>query len=898
VKSFARITLYLLVLLTLVPVHSYADIAQGYSWLATQQQADGRVDSTPSLVHPLQATVEAVLAFDADSSATGLNRSQALAFISTNTELSTEFVVRARLLGIDVDGEGNNLLARLITHQDSGGGFGSFPEFNSNTLDTVLALSALASVKNEYPSEISRAVGYLLNQQQNSGVYSLYLSGTPSLPLTAFVTIALQNYVFDFASVAQTIAGTSQYILDNQAAGTGLENNWQIALSLLAIVPSIRDSARYAALVESLSDDQLANGSWGNDVYATALAIQSLQLAANITFPEEPTTGLFSGRILDNDTGNPIANAAITLTENTDISTTTDEQGRFSLDGVEPGAYTLNYQIAGYSGATQFANVAIGQVTNVGDIRLQRLPNTATVSGTITDAMSGQALSGAVIVFTSGGTNVSASLNTNGIYTVALAPDTYSFVVSLTGYQPLTGSATVEAGNNITFSPALYPENEAPVETAVTVLGVVIDESTNAPIAGATVQVSGVTANTGSDGSFRIEDLDEGNLTLTVSAQDYVSRQLQLVAPAGSVGDVGSIALMPNEASVTSSVFGTITNSETGEPILGATVLLEDTGATTTSLSTGAYTLADIELLTFNLFVSAPGYWSQSASFSLSEVGSSRFDVALTPSDLGGFAIEQLTTDQANYGAYAPVAISANLVNPSEQATSTQLFLEVFNESNEAVASLPIGDLAGGTVPGEPIIVLPNESASVEAQWYTGIFPPGRYSLKLSAYDQFTSQLLSEQVDYFDIAPTAVISEANLTINSRFSNEGVEENLILNLDVVNRSNIPIDFTVDYQWLDPQGNALRTGNATLSLTPDQAQQLFSLDEYRFTFESSGVYPFEAQITSDQVDAIVNGVTVTVAPSVRIEATQNLTPSSVVPDGDKRITIDITVEGIEQ
>jgi hypothetical protein len=295
-----------------------------------------------------------------------------------------------------------------------------------------------------------------------------------------------------------------------------------------------------------------------------------------------------------------------------------------------------------------------------------------------------------------------------------------------------------------------------------------------------------------------------------VTAEGYVSRQLTLLAPAGSQSDTGSISLTSTEEPVTSSIFGAITSSETGEPILGATVLLEETSNSVTSLSSGLYTLSDIEPLNFTLFISAPGYWSQRTVFSFDEIGSNRFDVALTPSDLGGFAIDQLTSDELSYPAYSPVSIAANLTNPSDQAVSARLYLEIFNVDNTLITGLAIGDAVGGNTPGEAISVLPNTSASITAQWYTGIVPPGDYYLKLSAYDQFTFQLLSENVSYFEVVETANINTANLAINTRFSNVGVEENLMLTLNTVNRSNIPVDFTLAYQWLDPADNILRTG----------------------------------------------------------------------------------------
>lgn len=885
--------------LLLLPLQVNADISKGYNWLAAQQQSDGSVDRSPSIVDSLQATAQAVLAFNVDSSVTSLNKNEAIAFIAANEELSTEFISRALLLGITEDANGNNLFVRLISHRNSDGGFGSFPHYDSNTLDTALALSALVTAKNEYSTELSQAVAYLLSQQQSTGAYTLYTSEIPLFPLTAIVTIALQQYVFDFNGAAEAVARASRYILENKMVGAGVEHEWQSALALLAVVPSIRDSSRYADLVNGLNGSQLDNGSWSNDVYTTTLAIQALQLAANITFPEEPTTGQFAGRILDNNTGNPIKNASVTLSENQNISAVTNELGRFTLDKVSPGEYNLNYQVLGYIGATQNANIQVGQVTNLGDISLNRLPNTATVFGTVTDASSKQILPNAVITFTNANTTKSVTLDANAAYSISLTPGQYSFTVSLAGYQALSGSVKVNAGNNIAFSPNLYLEDQTPVDDTVTVIGKVVDTSNNTAITNATLQIANVTVSSGVEGKFKFEGLAAGELILSVSADGYTAREFSFVTTAGSTGDTGTIVLAKTEEPNTNSVFGKVVNSKTGEPILGATISVEGEDLSTASLSDGSYALNNISSLKYTLFISSPGFWSQRTSFSVDNFGGNQFDVALTPSDTGGFAIESLLTNQAAYSAYSPVAISANLVNPSDVSVSAKLLLEIFDEDGKVVGSSSIGGaLANGNVPGEPIIILPDNSSSIETQWYTGIFSPGSYSLKLSAYDQFTSQLLSEKVSYFDILPTAEINDAKLIVAPRFSNAGAEENVIINLSALNRSNIPVSFKVDYQWRDPQNNVLKSEEKAFSLSPDQSEQLFLLDEQRFIFEASGSYSYKAKIASEEISETINIFAATiVAPSVRVEATQKLMPNKIIPNENKRITIDIKVEGVE-
>jgi len=898
------IQILLLAALASVSLASYSSVDQGHAWLAAHQQVDGSVLRDPGLAHSLQSTAETVLAFDAADSATGLNRNQALDYLNSNSDLSTEFIARALLLGIQTDSNGGSLLERLKSHQSIDGGFGSYEDFHGNVLDTALALSAMAQVKDEisHAIAIGNAINFLINNQSTSGAFTLSPSETPSIPLTALVSISLQNYIFDFPIVSGSVSTISQYLLSNQVLGSGLENNWQTAVSLLAVIPVVRDSALYASSVEQLTVDQEADGSWGGSVFATALALRALGLAANITFPEDPTTGIFSGQIFANDTGTPLLNVSISLVEDSGLTAASDALGRFSLEGVAPGVYTINYQVPGFSSASQSATAVVGQVTSLGEIKLQRLPNTGIITGNITDAISGLALPTASIVFTSSDATVSAPVQSDGDYQVALAPESYSFVVAAAGYQLISGTATVNAGNNLVFSPALYPDNETPTETAVTLLGLVVDAENGAPIAGANIQILGASlqAITGSTGGFSLEDLGVGEIVFTVSVQDYIPQQLQMIAPTVGQFNVGTIALVSDntEEPLTSKIFGTIVDSETGEPIEGASVLLEQTGASTASLSNGSYTLADIETLTFSLFISAPGYWSEWSAFSFSEHGNVQYNVSLTPSDLGGFAIDQLVTDQQIYNAYNPVAISANLVNAGDVPASARLFLEIFDASGVLITSLPVNTTTGGVGPGDAITVLPGELAAIEAQWYTGVVEPGSYTVKLTAFDEFTNQLLSEDVSYIDVVETINISSLMLRTNTEFSSVGLTESLALTLETVNRSNVPVTFMFKTQWNDPNGLEIRLTETEISLSPEEFSKVIVLDEYLHTFELDGDYPLSGQLINSEITTVVQGLSISVAPTVRVQATQSVTPDSVVPDGDKRITIGIQVEGVER
>lgn len=1065
VNIYSRFVTALLLLVLFTTQSLYADVDKGYTWLAAQQQTNGSVERTPSLVLPIQSTAEAILAFNTDDNATGLNKVQAQAFIATNTQLSTQLMANAYSVGITQDAQNNNLLERLKAHQNDDGGFGSFVGYDSNVLDTTLALQVLAVNKSENLSIARSAVNYLIGKQAGNGSFELYLSNTASVSLTAIAANALQPYSLEFSGIPEVTNNAAEYLLNNTSMGDDIESNWLIATALLAIIPSVRDSVRYADLISALKSNQLDNGSWNNDVYTTALAIQALQLAANITFPPETTTGILSGRVTDSAINIPLKNVAINIAGKPEYSTQTDTQGRFELKGLLPANYSIEYQAAGYQSATQSVEVVVAQVTNIGDIQLQKLPDVAVVSGVITDAKTNQVISTAKVAFTKDNIVNEVLVDASGQYSLTLQPGSYSFAITANGYQSYLGDATVLSGNNVTLSPELLPIPDVSNEPKVKAFGLVVDQASNTPIVDAKIKVGGievlsdvngkfelnalnagdyiitvtaqgftgasirlqVTAGnevdlgtialtstpttietaivfgtvvsdannmplenalikiqtqevrTSTDGKFRIESLTAGSYNASISApgyieqrfvfsaakgseidfgsvalkpvqvvirgilidaitgeaisgaaiqvlnkqaasdtsgkfvlnglkegesivditaQGYLARSFKLIAPQGnSQTNFGTIVLTPVEEQIFSALIGKVTDNNTHEPINGAKVLIEETGAFITTESTGQYQLSDIALKRFSLLISAPGYWSQSTRFELSAVGSTNlFDIQLTRAKLDGFTIEQLNTDRPGYGAYQPVMITANIVNASDLSKSITLLLEIFDEDGQLVNRLPLSNGPGGTSE-ESYILLPNTTRNINASWYTAAAEPGQYRLKLSAYDRYTSQLLSEQLKFFTVVPTALLDDAKLIVNTPYSNVDATDNIKLSFYTVNRSNIPVALTIDYQWLAPDNTVLQTGSKTLNLTPEQVEQNTQLSEQMFTFTQSGMHPFNAQLQSNELTANVQPANVAVAPSTRVQVIQKLTPSQVLPDGNKRITIDITVKGEE-
>lgn len=172
-----------------------------------------------------------------------------------------------------------------------------------------------------------------------------------------------------------------------------------------------------------------------------------------------------------------------------------------------------------------------------------------------------------------------------------------SATVALTTY-PNLAQATPPS---VTLDLALRPD---------TLTGTIVDAYTKQPVAGALVQTQGMSATTGSDGSFALAGLPE-SYTLHVSKADYAPRD----EPVQRRTNVGSV-LRPN------TLAGSVTDRRTKQPLAGVTVKLGSVSLTTGA--DGAYQLKDVPE-TASIQLSADGYDVITKTF----IGVTRLDAEL-----------------------------------------------------------------------------------------------------------------------------------------------------------------------------------------------------------------------------------------------------------------------------
>ncbi len=981
-KIYWDIFFFTILLLVLQP-HSVS-ANPSVDWLISQQQVDGSFSSVAGVASSYQSTAETLRTLKVLGNGGYGGMPVATQYIEQHNNHSAEQLSRRIIVGAG-EAVAGELVVALESVQNDDGGFGEIYGYASTTIDTAFALEALALGASTNGSAISRAIQFLVARQKADGSFALNTVNESSSYVTSLASKALQAHQFGYNLSAQ-ISAASTYLINTQIDAGGWGTDWETASALLALIPIISDTARYAHALEILKLAQQADGSWGGDVYATALALRVLHVAQNVQIPPDPTTGTFSGRVIDDGTGLPLAGVRVAIPVLAEGYTNTGADGNFQLVGVEPGNYLLGYSIDGYGDASQSVNITAGQRVDLGTIRLLQLPDSGIIKGVITDASTGLPLGG-VLIETSGAVTLSTSTSIDGSFRFVSPPGEITITVSLSGYESVVGTGSVTAGGTLYFSPALHPDGSGSGDPSVRIIGAVADASTNLAIAGATISIVDTTYSSATDGQgqFILSGIDAGELKIQISAPGYLMANALVLAPAGSTidlgvvnlpkviasgstalmgsvvdrhtsapiigasvmmsasglqtltdnngafllegisgGDVvidisaggyqqlslktttvanatvniGSVELEPSIVYATTTISGFVSDVNTGMPIAGANVVVEGTALSATTNSEGYYTLSGVEPLNFSLFVSAAGYVSQLTNIVLSEAANVVVDYRLELFSQEGINIESVSADKQVYQAYDQILFAAKIKNNNSDAKTIKIVAEVNNLNGDNFGRIEVGQTGNPAGANEPHVILPGNIIEINAGWYTGIHVPGGYYVNLQVFDEYTNQLLAQRIGRFEIVETKKIDILNIIPTPKYTSVGAEEKIDIKAVFTNISNVAHDLTISYTLLDPDNLSIISGEKQFTVKPEDVELSVVLVSVPYRFEVSGTYPLEGGVVLGVVprEIVVNPISV--APTVRIEASQGLSPTVVVPDGDKRIKINIRLEGVEQ
>jgi hypothetical protein len=550
-RACARVLLVLCASLLGVPASAQtidAARTRGLDWLQAQVSAGGAlVGEAASVGTAVQVRSEAVLSLvQAGRTAPAALLNNLAADPGTEAEPLARKAMALRAAGSDA---GATEAALQALQRSDGGVIAQAQAAGASVIDTAWALRALAG----NATRADNAAAWLRQRQSASGAWDTVPRSprvSTALALNGLRTIASRN-----TQAAASAAQAASWLLAQRDAGTGLWDStvWVNALVFEAVHDYVAaDAALRTQVRDYLLTAQTADGSWAQDPFATALALRALWLSTQA--PSNPVFGILRGRVTDAATGQALQGVSVTLTPGT-RSTTSAADGSFELRDLDAGVYTVNLQFTEYGALRASVAVIAGQTLDLGALAMLKSAGatTATVRGTIVDAITSAPLAGVAVQVSGSGSVTTAADGSYQISNVGAGTKTLS--ASKSGYQSASATVTFTAGDLFVFSPRLAPDNTTPPAGDGVVEGRVVDAGTGQALAGAAVtvmipSVPDVTQTTAADGSFRFTGLSRGssndgvvlvNVRLVNYGEEYVLTY-------GLPVNVGTVRLLPSRA--------------------------------------------------------------------------------------------------------------------------------------------------------------------------------------------------------------------------------------------------------------------------------------------------------------------------------------------------------------
>jgi len=155
----------------------------------------------------------------------------------------------------------------------------------------------------------------------------------------------------------------------------------------------------------------------------------------NVIITLTKSTATINGRVTDAESGDPVRGVTVTTDGG---QTTTDTDGSFSLS-VVVGTHTLTLRKEGYDTNTLQVNVSPGETK---DVHATLSESSSTITGTVTDAKTGNPINGATIKVN----GEQATTDSGGSFSLSVKAGIYTMTITQQGYKTSTNPITVDPG--------------------------------------------------------------------------------------------------------------------------------------------------------------------------------------------------------------------------------------------------------------------------------------------------------------------------------------------------------------------------------------------------------------------------------------------------------------------
>ena len=210
------------------------------------------------------------------------------------------------------------------------------------------------------------------------------------------------------------------------------------------------------------------------------------------------------------------------------------------------------------------------------------------------------------LAFTRSGTTVTVSAPASG---GIAPPGDYMLIAKSSAGVPSVAS-WIRIGTSATVQPG-------------TISGTVTDGATGSPISGASVSTGGRSTTTSASGAYTLTDIAAGDAQVTVAASGYATEVRQANVAGGQTTTLNITMQRPGD------VTGTVTSSQSGEPISGATIGYP--GGVTVTDAIGHYSITGLPAGAHPLTFAATGYVSEDRTVSVTAGSTTTLDVPLAP---------------------------------------------------------------------------------------------------------------------------------------------------------------------------------------------------------------------------------------------------------------------------
>ncbi len=489
---------------------------------------------------------------------------------------------------------------------------------NVKDLNTLLNLSGVAITVTQGGSTIATATTDTNGNYSISGIYpgtnySLQASITNYNTQTQSpVTVASNTTTFVNLSLVPQQGTLSGTVTDLITSGT-LSGVTIDVIQSNVVVKTTTTGTDGAYTVAALTPGTYT-------VRATLLHYQTNSSSATILSNQlttvpcalNPNPGAISGTVTDIMTTDPISGATVEALQGVSViaTTTTASDGKYTMSGLIPGSYTVQASILHYQTASVSSVAVISDTTATQSLSLQ--PNSGTLSGTVTDSLSGSTLAGVTISISKGGVPVTTTTTgANGTYSVtALPPGTnYSVQADLLHYGTQNiDPVTINSDHNTS-------QNFPLVQNSGTITGTVRDSESGTGITGVTIvalqgsTVIETTTSIESGGYTFSSSFIPGDYTVQASRLHYQNASATTTVTPDTPSTV-DLNLVAN----TGSIAGTITDSLTNDPMGGVSIVISQGGSSfssTTTAANGTYTASALPPGSYDVQASKTAYNSQ-----------------------------------------------------------------------------------------------------------------------------------------------------------------------------------------------------------------------------------------------------------------------------------------------